>query len=137
MSAASAINMLGTMFDTLSDPDVSGWEKFTTILTTLSMLIPTMISLWGTFKTLLGQETIAKIANVAATIAQAAAEKKLNDTKGSSSGTTKKSIKETVADTKEKIQKTFSEKGKNIKDTWNQNALKSSKSFKQVGHGGY
>lgn len=137
MSAASAINMLGTMFDTLSDPDVSGWEKFTTILTTLSMLIPTMISLWGTFKTLLGQETIAKIANVAATIAQAAAEKKLNDTKGSSSSTTKKSIKETVADTKEKIQKTFSEKGKNIKDTWNQNALKSSKSFKQVGHGGY
>jgi NADH:ubiquinone oxidoreductase subunit 2 (subunit N) len=81
--------MLGSAFETIMDPDVSGWEKFLTILTTLSMIIPTVVSIYKTFKQLLSAETVAKLANVAATIAQVGAEKALNQEKGQSRTTTK------------------------------------------------
>jgi hypothetical protein len=61
--------MLGSAFDTLKDPDVSGWQKFVTVLTTVGMVIPTLVSLFSTFKSLLSAENIAKLANVAATLA--------------------------------------------------------------------
>jgi hypothetical protein len=51
-SFSSALSMLGGITDTLQDPDMSGWEKFTSILTTLTMLIPTLLSLWTSLKTL-------------------------------------------------------------------------------------
>jgi hypothetical protein len=45
---ASAITMVSSAITTLADPDVSGWDKFLTILTTLSMLVPTLISVFKT-----------------------------------------------------------------------------------------
>lgn len=121
-SAASALQMLGGAFDQLRDPDVSGWQKFLTVLTTLGMVVPTLISLWTTFKKLLSQETIAKIANVAATLAQAAAEKKAAQAREEDSSSIKKNIAETWRDTKEKLSK----KGQNIKNTWNDASYKKS-----------
>ena len=118
MSAASAITMLGSVVDTLNDPDMSGWQKFTAILTTMTMLIPTLITLWTSFKTLLGQETLVKLGNVAATLAQAAAERKLNKEKGVSSDTTKKSIKETFKDTGKKLKETGKQGIEKIKGGW-------------------
>ena len=96
MAAGSALSMLGDITDTLSDPDISGWEKFTRILTTVSMLIPTLVSMWSSMKTILDKETVAKIKNAAATVAQAIAEKRLaaakkkSDYLGSLSDKTKK-----------------------------------------------
>jgi hypothetical protein len=66
MAASSAISMLSGVVDTLNNPDLSGWEKFTTILTTVSMLIPTIITVWTSLKTIINKETIALIANTAA-----------------------------------------------------------------------
>jgi hypothetical protein len=69
MSAASALSMLGDVTDTLSNPDLSGWEKFTTVMTTVSMLIPTLVTAWTSLKTIINAETISLIANTAAQIA--------------------------------------------------------------------
>ena len=68
-AAASALSMLGDITDTLSDPDTSGWEKFTRVLTTVSILIPTLITAWTALKTIINAETIGLIANTAAQIA--------------------------------------------------------------------
>jgi hypothetical protein len=40
MSAVSAIQILGNAFETIQDPDVSDWEKFTTVITAMSTAIP-------------------------------------------------------------------------------------------------
>lgn len=40
----SVVSMAGNVLDTIKDPDISGWEKFTTILTTMPMLIIEVIS---------------------------------------------------------------------------------------------
>ena len=111
-SVASAFQMLGSAVETMMNPDVSGWEKFLTILTTLSMIIPTVTSIYRTFKQLLSTETVAKLANVAATIAQVGAEKALNQEKGQSRTKTKKNIQETNEDTKQKL-----------RDVWKKNAV--------------
>jgi hypothetical protein len=92
--------MLGSAFETLKNPDVSGWQKFLTVLTTVGMVVPTLVSLFSTFKSLLKAENIAKLANVAATTAQVFAERALNKEKGISRVTTKKNISETWQDTK-------------------------------------
>ena len=129
MSFASALSMIGGMWDTLQNPDLSGWQKFTTILTTLGMLIPTLITTWSALQTLIKSETFEKIKNVAATIAQTIAEKKLNNEKNKGTTATKKSLKETIADTKEKLKNTGAKvKDKisggwgKIKDAWNKKA---------------
>ena len=78
----SALNMIGGMMDTLKDPDVSGWEKFTTVLMTLGMVIPTLVTAWNALKTVISSETLVKVANTLATWGQVAAEKALNREKG-------------------------------------------------------
>lgn len=98
-NVASAISMVSSAIDTLKDPDVSGMQKLVTVLSTMGMVLPTIISLIGTMKKLFSSETVAKIANAAATWAQVAAEKSLNKTKGEGSEVTKKNIKETWQDT--------------------------------------
>jgi hypothetical protein len=74
MSAGMLISSIDGLIDTLQDPDASGWEKFGRVLTSVSMVA---MSLMGVFnllkasvsilKTLTASETIAKIANAAAT----------------------------------------------------------------------
>jgi hypothetical protein len=66
-------------------------------------------------KTLFTQETVVKIANAVATHAQVDAERQLNSEKEVGSGHTRRSIKETIADTKRKMRA----KGKNIRTSWN------------------
>jgi len=98
-NVATALSMVSSAIDTLKDPDVSGMQKLVTVLSTMGMVLPTIISLIGTMKKLFSSETVAKIANAAATWAQVAAEKKYNETKNEGSGITKKNIKETWQDT--------------------------------------
>jgi sorbitol-specific phosphotransferase system component IIC len=69
LSAASAVTMLGNIFTSLTDPDTSGWEKFTSVLTTLTALIPTLVILYKSLTTLINKETLEKLANAAATVA--------------------------------------------------------------------
>jgi hypothetical protein len=102
--------MIGSAIETLSNPDVSGWEKFTTVLMTLGMTIPLLISVWSTLKSLISAETVAKIANVAATIAQVGAEKALNKEKGTGRKVTKDNIDDTNKDTKRKLRDVWKEK---------------------------
>lgn len=101
-NVASAISMVGSAIDTLKDPDVSGMQKLVTVLSTMGMVLPTIISLIGTMKKLFSSETVAKIANAAATWMQVAAEKEHNKVKNEGSSTTRKSIKKTWEDTKNK-----------------------------------
>ena len=44
-----AVSSLKSTFDTLSDPDIDGWEKFTSLLFSLSMLVPSIISIFSGF----------------------------------------------------------------------------------------
>ena len=132
-STATALSMLGSAFDTLKDPDVSGWQKFVTVLTTVGMVIPTLVSLFSTFKSLLSAENIAKLANVAATLAQVGAERALNKEKGKSAETTAKNIKETWKDTWDKLKgkgrdgkSKAKDLGQKFKDTWNNAAYEKS-----------
>ena len=111
-SAAMAFQMLGSAFDTLQDPDVSGWEKLSTVLMTLGMTIPMLVSAWSTLKSLISAETVSKIANVAATIAQVGAEKALNKEKGLSHETTRTNKEKTDQDTKEKLRNIWDKKSK-------------------------
>ena len=115
-SAGTALQMLGSAFDTLKNPDVSGWEKFLTVLTTLGMVLPTLVSLFSTLRSLLSAENVAKLVNVAATWGQVAAEKALNQEKNNGRPVTKRSIKETWQDTREKLKNT----GTKIKDKFGQ-----------------
>ena len=43
-SLAMSFSMVNSMISTLKDPNTSGWEKFTTVLMTTGMLIPSVIS---------------------------------------------------------------------------------------------
>ena len=122
-SASMAFSMLNSTIDTLQNPDVSGWEKFSSVLMTLGMTIPMLISLWGTLKSLISTETIAKIANVAATIAQAAAEKKLANVKQEGANALNNNINATNQDTKRKLGSRIKEKAQSYKNAWNNSAL--------------
>ena len=118
MNAAMAINMLGSAFKTLKDPDVSGWEKFTTVLMTIGTLVPTLISLFNSFQSILAKETLAKIANAAATWEQARAERELAVKKGEVS---KATVKSTFQNMGEKIKggfKSIKDFPKNLKTKW-------------------
>ena len=121
-NVASAISMVSSAIDTLKDPNVSGMQKLVTVLSTMGMVLPTIISLIGTMKKLFSSETVAKIANAAATWAQVAAEKKLNEEKGTGKKKTHKNIKDTWNDTKKK---------------WNEIALEKDKSFTKLENGNY
>ena len=77
MAATGAISMLTGIVDTLQDPDLSGWEKFTATLTTMSMLIPTLITLWSSFKKVLESETAAQVKNLMVKLKQIVADKQL------------------------------------------------------------
>ena len=122
-SAAMSFQMLSSMIDTLNSPDVSGWEKFSSVLMTLGMTIPMLISVWGTLKSLISAETVAKIANVAATIAQTYAERSLKNAKNDSADAINNSRNATNTDTKRKLGQRVKDKGRNLKDTWNRSAF--------------
>jgi len=65
MSLSSAISMLGSLVDTLQNPDMSGWEKFLSVLTTLGMVIPMVIMAWKAFSDAKIKDTIINGLNAA------------------------------------------------------------------------
>jgi hypothetical protein len=121
-NVASAISMVSSAINTLKDPDVSGMQKLVTVMMTMGMVLPTIVSLIGTMKKLFSSETVVKIANAAATWAQVAAEKKLNEEKGTGKKKTRKNIKDTWNDTRKK---------------WNETALEKDKRFTKLENGSY
>ena len=118
-NVASAISMVSSAIDQLNDPNVSGIQKLLTIITTMGMVLPTIISLVGTLKSLFSTETIVKIANAAATWQQVAAQKELNQAQNQGTESTKKSIKETAKDTLKKIKETPGNIKEKVSGTWN------------------
>jgi hypothetical protein len=77
MSAGMLVSAFSGLMDTLSNPDMSGWEKFGAILTSVSMILMSMTSLVknsivafkGITKVING-DTINRLANAAAAYAQ-------------------------------------------------------------------
>jgi hypothetical protein len=71
MSYASAWTSLRTSWESLQDPDLSGWEKFETVLTSLSMTIPMLV---------MGMQAlnVETIKNTMATLSNALAKKIYN-----------------------------------------------------------
>ena len=125
-NAATAFSMVGSALDTIKNPELGSWEKFVSVMGTLGILLPTLIGLWKGLKTIINVDTVAKIANIAATIAQAAAEKKYSKARGDSTNTMKKGTKQTWKDTAEKI-----------KNSWNQSALKKNSNYTKTKSGSY
>ncbi|MBR6516155.1 MAG: hypothetical protein IKT40_04795 [Bacilli bacterium] len=83
--------MLGSVIDTIKDPDMTGWEKFVAILTSVSMAVPMVAMTITSLKTAFGGLTIeaigntaAQLANAAATLLNTQAKKKLGEAAGES-----------------------------------------------------
>ena len=72
-STISVFQMLGSAIDTIKDPNMTGWEKFVAILTSLSMAVPMVVMTISSLKTAFGGLTINAISNTAAQLANAAA----------------------------------------------------------------
>jgi oligoendopeptidase F len=64
----SAFSMLNNVWQILKDPDVSGWEKFTTVIMSLASFIPTVVSAIKGLKDARIIETMETIGNTIATI---------------------------------------------------------------------
>lgn len=151
MSAGMLVSSFQGLMDAIKDPDISGWERFGRILTSVSMIGMSLMGTLTLIKTVIAltsrltsQETGIKVANAIATWAQVKAEKSLNNTKNDSAGGTKRTIKQTLQDTKEKVKnagRSVKNKASNIKnkaaDTWNQGALRNNKNFTQTKSGAY
>ena len=71
-SLAMGISSLGSVLDTISNPDLSGWEKFSSILMSLSMGIPMLIT------GVTGLNSVLGISSVIQAIAAARSEEYLN-----------------------------------------------------------
>ena len=76
MDAVSAVSILNSTIATLKDPDVSGWEKFETLLTALPMILMQSISVMNSLSKLKGQDTIKNMLNAASEAVLAKAKKK-------------------------------------------------------------
>lgn len=116
-SVVMAVNTLLGIFDVLNNEDMTFWDKLLSITTSLTMVIPMLISGIKTLTTIELANTLGKIANAAATWGQAAAENAHQKEMGES--------------TAEKLGQTAQEgintgfKGFNkLKNAWNQGALK-------------
>ena len=60
------LNSLSSIFDTLSNPDLSGWEKFSKTLMSLSMGLPMVMTGFGKLKELYNALKVATMAETAA-----------------------------------------------------------------------
>jgi hypothetical protein len=58
LSIVSAINMINNSIDTLKDPDASGWEKFSSIVMSLSMGIIMLKSSMSALSPILNKQTL-------------------------------------------------------------------------------
>ena len=90
----SAISMLNGAIDTLKDPDTTGWQAFTTILTTLGSMIPMIIMSWNSLKEAKIKDTVVNALNTAS-------EKLLARAKEKTAAASKKAAKAQDAENRE------------------------------------
>ena len=88
MSAGMLISSINGLMTTLEDPDSTGWEKFGSILTSVSMIvfsfsgaIKGLVSIYKFATQALNADTLAKIANAAASYLQAKASQRVSASK--------------------------------------------------------
>ena len=65
MSVVSAWTMLKNAWETIEDPDTSGWEKLLTVMTTMSMTIPSLASGLSSLKTVFAGSGVADMVGAA------------------------------------------------------------------------
>ena len=83
-SAIAVLEMLGSAIDALSDPNLTGWEKFTAVLSSVAMAVPmaamaissAKVAFEG-FNLTLAKNTIANGASALATLLNEKAQEKL------------------------------------------------------------
>jgi hypothetical protein len=68
MNVGMAMMQIQSLMNTLNNPDTTGWEKFTTVLMTLGFIIPSIVGVIKSLSSAFSLETLAKIANTAATM---------------------------------------------------------------------
>jgi hypothetical protein len=88
MSAGMLISSFNGLIDTLKDPDASGWEKFSSVLMSVSMIMMSvsgtvkgLTSAWELLKIVTDKDTLAKGANAIAAWLQAKAQREVNKEK--------------------------------------------------------
>lgn len=99
MDAVSAFSLLSSTISTLADPDVSGWEKFETLLTTLPMVLMQTMSMWKMLSELKGQDTIKNMLNAASEAVLAKSKKKTAQASKDSAASTASELPPQGADT--------------------------------------
>ena len=117
LSFVSILNSVKGAFDALTNPELSGWEKFTTILSSLAMVVMMTVSVMESLgKAIKGlqkaqiKKTVTTIASAAAEWLDAEATKKNAKAKLAKAGATDKSTKETNEDTMANLAHAASEK---------------------------
>ena len=131
-SISMALSSFKGIIDVLNNEDMTFWEKLLSIITSLSMTIPMLITGWKALTEIEFTNTLGKIANAAATWGQVAAEDAHQKEMGESS------IAKGAQTTQEGLDTGL--KGFNkLKNVWNQNALKGSSNFElqKTGAGAY
>jgi hypothetical protein len=73
MSFVSIINTAKSAIDTLTNPDMSGWEKFFAVLQSGAMIITMMVSMFNSFAQAQKNWQAGTLKNAAATLIEAAA----------------------------------------------------------------
>ena len=116
LSFVSILNSAKGAFDALTNPDLSGWEKFTSVLSSLAMIVMMTVSVMESLgKAIKGlqkaqvKKTLTTIASAAAEWLDAEATKKNAKTKLQKAAATDKSTKETNEDTMANITHAASE----------------------------
>ena len=116
MSFVSVINSAKGAIDTLTNPDASGWEKFSAVLMSFGSIVLMVSTMVTSFKKALSGLTIAKLKDKLATIAGTAAEVldaaavKLNEkARRAKENATKGASNATKKDTQENIKHAASE----------------------------
>ena len=87
-SLASTVSMLSGIVDTIKDPDATGWEKFVSVLTSMTMIIPLVSSSikaltevqWKNMGAQI-KETAAQIADILVDYAQVKSTKEVTEAK--------------------------------------------------------
>jgi hypothetical protein len=64
-SAISVFQMLGSVIDTIKNPDMTGWEKFVAIMASLSMAVPMVSMTLSSLKTAFGGLSLQAVKNTA------------------------------------------------------------------------
>lgn len=102
-SLTSALNMMESIWDTLNNPDMSGWEKFISVLSTTAMMIPTVINGANSLQKALSKETKKKIENAIGNEIAAKSEDKLNEEKKETAQVSGQVAKKTEEETRAKV----------------------------------